>query len=455
MLQFAAAKEVITPAKPVYMAGFAARKHQSTGVHDDLYAKIVVLRSNTTLLIISLDVLGGDRSFVSGIKRVLAEKFGLQEAEILINFSHTHASVYLTGEDSTLRRGRYSIGLKTSYPAEHDQELDYSEDIAYFQYLKQILIGLVSRCFGSLKEGALQYGSGQTAMSISRRLVTEEGVDFAPNEQGEIDREVSVVKLVNLQGTPEVILFSHGCHPTSMNNYQVSAEFVGHACQMVEEKNPGSMAVFLQGCAAEVKPRGSVGPDGRFKRCTFAEMQQIGKDFAADVCFILENSPFREIEPKFNTYLTEVSLCTQKVSPSVYEEKLLDEKTPAEMRPVYKRLSKAMQKGISRNRLPLTIMIWRLGDMRWVALEGEIASGYSLMIKELLGKERTMVLGYSNGVFTYVPTRQMILEGGYEAERAPLMHGFEAPFMPESEAVILGAIVQAEMLGDKNKTITL
>src|SRR5690606_16486682 len=114
------------------MAGFASREHKNTGVHDDIFAKVVLLQSNQPLLIVTLDVLGGDRSFITGIKDALRNEFGLKAEEVLINFSHTHGSVYLTGEIPELRRGRYSMGNDRAYSRDMEP-LDYSKDVAYYQ----------------------------------------------------------------------------------------------------------------------------------------------------------------------------------------------------------------------------------------------------------------------------------------------------------------------------------
>ncbi|WP_307553374.1 hypothetical protein [Paenibacillus sp. V4I5] len=40
-------------------------------------------------------------------------------------------------------------------------------------------------------------------------------------------------------------------------------------------------------------------------------------------------------------------------------------------------------------------------------------------------------------------TRQLLKEGGYEAE-AFVLHGYRGPFVPENEWIILGAVIEAE-----------
>ena len=68
----------------------------------------------------------------------------------------------------------------------------------------------------------------------------------------------------------------------------------------------------------------------------------------------------------------------------------------------------AIYEGSVRKILPFTITVWGLGDgFRMIALEGEVPSEYALHIKRLFSTMNVMVLGYSNGVPTYIPTRQI------------------------------------------------
>src|SRR5690242_10622611 len=109
IMKFAMQKEIITPDRLVFLSGFGGRTTKHEGVLDDIYARVTLLQHNKSLLIIQLDLTGGDRSFTNGMKSALKQKFGLREDEIMINFSHSHYSVFVTGEDPDTRRGMYSI----------------------------------------------------------------------------------------------------------------------------------------------------------------------------------------------------------------------------------------------------------------------------------------------------------------------------------------------------------
>ena len=48
---------------------------------------------------------------------------------------------------------------------------------------------------------------------------------------------------------------------------------------------------------------------------------------------------------------------------------------------------------------------------------------YSLRLKQELGSDRIWVAGYSNDVLAYIPSRRVLLEGGYEGGDAMLYYG--------------------------------
>jgi hypothetical protein len=433
----------MTPEHPVYLAGFWGREHKSEGIADPIYMKAVLLLANRTMLALTFDVVGGDRSFVAGIKRALREKFGLAEEEILINCSHSHSSIFLTGEDPNGRRGVYSIGQDRAVGV--DDLLDFSIDEAYFRVLRQQVIESVEYCFSHLQEGRLLRGSGRSDAAVSRRLKTDDGVKFQPNFSAVIDKELSIFQLVDEQNRLIAVLFSYGCHPSSMGGNQISGDFVGHACQWVEDHYPGTTAVFLQGCGGDIKTALGV-REGRFKACTLEEMRAVGQSFGEDVVNILESAQFTPVRCDFHASLKEIKLYTEITEVAKIEAMLEDPNLTVNRKAMAGKLLRAIVAGTDQQSTPHYIQSWHLDDETVIiAMEGEIPSEYSLKIKALLKGKKVVVLGYSNGSSTYIPTRTMLREGGYETE-AWIMHGFRGSFVPETEDAIIGAIAGLELM---------
>ena len=82
-----AAKVNITPEEPVMMSGYAARKDPSMGVHDSLYARILVLDvTGYRVAVISCDLIKYTNKRILDTAR---ERFNIPH--VLICSSHTHS----------------------------------------------------------------------------------------------------------------------------------------------------------------------------------------------------------------------------------------------------------------------------------------------------------------------------------------------------------------------------
>ena len=81
----------ITPDKPVRMSGYSGRKGLSTGVHDPLYARIVVFESGTRrLVLVSTDLIGFYSTY-EPIRDAICDRFDLEPCELFLSSTHTHS----------------------------------------------------------------------------------------------------------------------------------------------------------------------------------------------------------------------------------------------------------------------------------------------------------------------------------------------------------------------------
>lgn len=436
-MKFSIAVKDITPEFPVFQAGFGSRTHKSESVLQSIFMKAVLLQANKALLMVAFDAMGGDRSFVDGMKDALHQRFGLKHEEVLFNFSHAHSSVYLTGLDAVKRQGVWSIG-QDGCPARHfEGAFDADED--YFRFLRSELLQLVEGCYRDLAEGELSLATVSSHFAISRRLLLPEGcIDFAPSEKADIDRELSVFKLSNVGGIVKGVIYSIGAHPTALGEcYLLANDFVGYSSTEIEKSCPGAVAVFLQGCGAELKPRATVAGDS-FTCGSIKEVQAMGEDLAGQVLDILQQAEFRTIRAHFNTALHNCILPTTP-DPIEFYRSILERSEPGGF--LYNSATAmlaARLEGSAKATLPCYISVWRLdADTHLVAIEGEVSTEYSLALKRYFAATTLVVLGYSNGVTAYIPTRKMIREGGYEAE-CNYFFGLQGRYIPEIEDIIIG-----------------
>ena len=74
---------------------------------------------------------------------------------------------------------------------------------------------------------------------------------------------------------------------------------------------------------------------------------------------------------------------------------------------------------------PYTLQCWRVGDLLWLSMGGEVVVDYSLQFKRSFGP-RTWVTSYCNDVMAYIPTFRVLQEGGYEGQSSMAVYGLPA-----------------------------
>jgi neutral ceramidase len=84
--------------------------------------------------------------------------------------------------------------------------------------------------------------------------------------------------------------------------------------------------------------------------------------------------------------------------------------------------------------IPYSIQAIRFGkDFALIALAGEVVVEYALRIEKQFPKHRIVVAGYSNDVMAYIPTAEILKEGGYEPVASMQGYGFPSPFAEDVE----------------------
>ena len=82
------------------------------------------------------------------------------------------------------------------------------------------------------------------------------------------------------------------------------------------------------------------------------------------------------------------------------------------------------------------VQAWRLGNLSWAALGGEVVIDYSNRLRRELGND-LWVLGYSNDVMAYIPSERVLKEGRYEGETSMIPYGQPSAWAPGLEEKIV------------------
>lgn len=350
----------ITPDRRLHMAGYAGRKEPAEGTEQELFAKALAIedREGNRVIFITLDLIGVLEELRTDVAKQIQEQYHVPPEALLMNASHTHCG-----------------------PA-------YGRDDAkdYMASLKSILVELVGQSLERLEAADLHYNFARCSVAMNRRTPTEEGFRNHPNPHGPVDHTVPVLRVTNAKGELHAVLFGYACHNTTMGFQKWLGDYAGYAQEYLAQDHPGVTAMFMMGCGGDQNPypRGELG---------YAKTH--GRILATAVQAALEVS----------------------------------QQTPLHQLPVQGTLRCALEtvdlEFATRDRpdFPYPVQVIRFGDdLVMVALGTEVVVDYALRLKKELVTEAgpaVWVAGYSNTYSGYIPSRRVLLEGGYEAQSRP------------------------------------
>jgi hypothetical protein len=412
------AKVDITPSQPIWMSGYAARTKPSEGAAHKIWAKALALEDGKRgkVVIVTTDLIGLPRNVSDTVAAKVAQQYGLDRSRLLLNSSHTH-----TGP--VVRPNLMTMYFLT------EQQKNVLED--YGQKLVNDLVSVIGAAIGDLSEARVTVAHGKTEFAINRRQRAEGGaVRIGVNRDGPVDHDVPVIAVRSPDGKLRATLFGYACHNTTLGAdiRQITGDYAGFAQLELEAMQPGSTALFLLLCGGDQNPN---------PRGTFDLAKQHGRTLATEVNRVLA-TPMKPVRPDLKASLQMVELAFARHT----REQFLEEKKSTNKFLVSR--AEAMLRAYDESRplrsLPYPVQAIRLGkEATILALGGEVVVGYALRAKQEFGDD-LIVAGYSNDVMSYIPTRKVLQEGGYEAVDSMIYYGMPGPYTEEVEETIFRSI---------------
>jgi neutral ceramidase len=377
----------ITPPLDVglLMSSVEARWQPFEGVRKPLLARALVLESlpqsmlsgqRQRTAIISLDMLalsskalGGFPDFKEQI--CVAADNVISPDEIVLACTHTHTAP----ESGAITELHHTPSFK--------------------KWINQLTRQIGQAILGALEALApcqLYYGSSiAKGLGIHRRYKTTRGImmsypepppEIVLSREGSVDDSVNVVAFRQLDGRSIAILTNATCHPVyEMCNPQISSDYPGELCSLLEERNSGAIALFLNGAAGNINPRG-VSAGARAAR-THAERlaEAVGLAISTSIRVSCSNVVIQRSSVELPT-----------------------------------RLPGGINVGRS---LMADIVGIAIGEIGLLFLPGEPFVETGLALRRHSPFEFTIVAGFSEETVGYIPTDEAFSEGGYEVSFGP------------------------------------
>jgi hypothetical protein len=417
--QVGTGREMITPPAGVWMTGYAARSRPADGTAQDLWVKALAFAdpAGQRGVLITLDLCGITQEITARVCAQLEQKHHLPRAAVMINVSHTHCSPWFEGS---------IIGLRI-LPADGLAKAD-----AYRRDLEQKIVRAADQALSHLAPASMAWGEDSANFGVNRRENPEKEIPArraAGTLRGPSDPRVPVLAVHDASGALTALLVSYACHNTTLSFYQWHGDYAGCAQAELEKRHPGATVLFALGCGADINPN----PRGTVE---LAQQHGLALADAADRALA---RPMTPIEGKFSAAAEEITL-TYARRPS--NEQILEaqqkEQPNREMNQAW---AAAMNDQIkAHGEIPLThaypIQAWRLGNLAWVALGGEVVVDYTLRLRaENPGP--LWVFGYSNDVMAYIPSERVLAEGRYEGDTSMIPYGRPGPWSAGLEEKIV------------------
>ncbi len=418
----------ITPAQPIYLSGYAARKKPSEGVLQKIWAKALAIEDNkgNRVVIVTTDLIGLPRHVSDQICAEVEKRYRLRRNQLLLNSSHTHSAPVVHGNLTSM------FDLT---PGQKRAITDYTQTLA-----KQIA-DVVGSSLGNMQPARLDIGHGAGSFAVNRRVITPTGVKGGVNPAGPVDQDVPVVRVAGANGQLLGVLFGYACHNTTMGGdfFQVNGDYAGFAQASFEAAHPNSTAMFLMLCGADANPN---------PRGTVALVEQHGASLAKEVTRVLAGklepvtgqlrSAFHTAELAFVPHTRE-TFETESKDSNWYKQQ-----RAAGMLAAYDRRAPVRS-------IPYPVQGIRLGkSLTLVALGGEVVVDYNLRLKKEFPGENLIVAGYSNDVMCYIPSLRVLKEGGYEANDSMIYYGQPGPFTEDVEDRVMNMVYKVmDRLGRK------
>ncbi len=432
MLKAGFSKSCISPPVGAPLAGFAARLEVSSGIHDDLFSRALVLgNEEAAVAIVSVDVLALPGDFVSRVRAAVQESTGLTPDSVMIAATHTHAG---------------PVTITTFFNP------DESVNQAYMNELVQKITESVTDAWRNRFPARIGVGVGH---------VEGVGVNRRSPDQRPVDEEIGILKIEDASGRTRAVLINYACHPTVLgpDNLLVTGDFPAFALKEIEESlGLGGFAMFVNGTqgnismghSSELSAIGIITPGRTFDRAAelghllaAATQKALPEIRATDQASMSKLSISTQLPLKHYPPREETSRLLKEADERLAEVSAADGDVGEELRRaksahLYASITNFYAKETSTLKdgfLPLELQGIRINGAALVAVPAEVFVEIGLRVKKAALRP-IFIVGIANGYIGYLPTRAAHAVGGYEV--------VSSKCQPHAEDVLVEEILDLE-----------
>lgn len=408
-LRIGRADITITPGPGLPMAGYYSVR-LNEGVHDDLFAKAIVLESGgDKAALVACDLIGIPSEIIERARARITATTGVRGENVMISATHSHTgpsiSSRLDGLDDR------TIGLVRDYVDSLVEKI--AESVRWAE--ADLAAARVSAAVGH-----------EDSVAFIRRFVMKDGsIGWNPGKRnpnivrpaGEIDPAAPVVYFDTPEGEPLAMYVNYANHLDTVGGMEYSADYPYTLAAMLgAAKGEDMLTVFTIGTAGNVN---HIDVSSAAPQKGHEEAARIGAILAGEVLRSLRR--LQAIEPgalQSSREMVPLPLAPIRPEDPEWARGVVAKYGTPEAAPFLDQVYafKAIEIEARQGRpIEAEVQVISLGDqLAWVGLPGEIFVELGKAIKSASPFPYTIVVELANGSMGYVPNRRAYPEGAYE-----------------------------------------
>lgn len=203
-----------------------------------LYAKALVLNEGeTTAVVLTVDAvaigeIGPIRNdFLAKVRLQIEKELNIKPGCVLVNASHCHGRVCKEVDQRAVQAVKEA--KQNMVPVTVGGGRGFEDRI--------------------MENRRLRLGNG-------READVRHAYSLPPDQKvigiGPVDPDIGVLRLDKADGQPLAVVYNFACHPIQgIPSGENTGDLTGFACRVIEDNlGPGTVALFLQGCAGDINP---------------------------------------------------------------------------------------------------------------------------------------------------------------------------------------------------------
>jgi len=425
----------ITPALGTYIQGYL-RDRIADGVIDSLSMRTVAFRDESgTAVLICCDLLGLSKDTTDSIRDHISASFNIDRKNIFVSCTHSHTAPAVYGTLFPIDKN-YVDGLKFIAAQNAANALNDLHECKFSAAVSELRgISFVRRYH--MKDGTVKTNPGRHNPNIERPVCDP---DYA----------VQLLK-IEREGAGDIALINFQVHPDVIGGCKLSADYPGTVCRTLEGALPGTHAIYFNGSAGDLNHIDVNCPEWD-KNGGLEHSLHMGRTIAGKVLEMYTKArPIGCSGIKSAEILSKIPLRKPDAEEIEKAKQIMQWYNNGEIEKITCNNNGAMNLTIEVYRARGTLSLAQsndyhevqlnamsIGDAAFSGFAGEPFCEIGKQVKAAGGYPLHFILGQTNGMEAYFPTKDAFA-GGYESQTSRFLPGVAEKIIEDS-ITILGEI---------------